>query len=246
MSLLITGAGGTLGREVAACLPAALTPTSAELDVRSAEQVDRFIAERHVDTVIHCAARTSVRECETDRQAAFDVNVNGTRALCSALAKHVEKPLLVYVSTACVFPGDEPEKLYAEDDVPHPKNYYALTKLLSENTILEWVDCDPKRKALIVRTNFAERGKWKYPRAFVDRFGTYLFPDLVARRLVELVDEDVEGVVHVCGNRRLSMFEFARLSDPDVGPVSLDAYVGPPVTVNMCLASNRIPPIALR
>jgi dTDP-4-dehydrorhamnose reductase len=246
VSLLITGATGSLGREVAARLPDALTPASAQLDIRSPERVDHFVADHAVDTVIHCAARTSVRACEIDRQDAFDVNVNGTRAICSALAKHTEKPLLVYISTACVFPGDDPSTWYTEDDLPQPKNYYALTKLLSERMIDDWADCGRGRKALILRTNFADRGAWKHSRAFVDRFGTYLYPDLVAQRLVELMHEGREGIMHVCGDRRLSMLEFARLTDPDVGPTSLDAYDGPPVTVNMCLASNRIAPVTLR
>ena len=246
MSLLITGAGGTLGREVATRLPDALTPASAELDIRSVEHVDHYVANHAVDTVIHCAARTSVRACEIDRQDAFDVNVSGSRAICSALAKHTEKPLLVYVSTACVFPGDDAAERYTEDDLPQPKNYYALTKLLSEHTIIDWADCSPDRKTLIVRTNFADRGEWKHPRAFVDRFGTYLYPDLVAQRLVELMREGRDGILHVCGERRLSMFEFARLTDPDVGPTSLKKYDGPPVTVNMCLTSNRIAPVTLK
>jgi len=246
VSLLITGAGGILGRELAARLPDALTPTSAELDIRSAEQVHRYVASHAVQTVIHCAAQTSVRACETDKRDAFDVNVGGTRAICSALAKHTRTALLVYVSTACVFPGDDAAKCYTEDDLPHPKNYYALTKLLAEHTVLDWAACNPDRKALIVRTNFAGRGRWKHPRAFVDRFGTYLYPDLVAQRLVELMRQGREGVLHVCGDRRLSMFDFARLADPDVGPTSLETYDGPPVTVNMCLTSNRIAPVGLR
>ncbi len=242
---LITGARGTLGRDFALRWPDALTPTSVELDVRDAAAVDDFVRVNGVTRIIHCAARTAVRYCEENKRDTFLTNVGGTVNLCAALAAHAADPHLVYISTACVFPGDDPQAVYAEDDIPHPKNYYALTKLLAENHIEAWTRYTSGASALIVRTNFAERGPWRHPNAFSDRFGTYLFPDLVAGKVSELAEAGETGVVHVCGDRKLSMLEFARLSDPGVGEVTLDQYSGPPVTVNMSLRSIRIAPLTL-
>jgi dTDP-4-dehydrorhamnose reductase len=143
-----------------------------------------------------------------------------------------------------VFPGDDPTAVYSESDVPRPKNYYALTKLLAEYVVDGWSRYTSGRSR-VVRTNFAERGAWKHPKAFSDRFGTYLFPDLIAGRVAELIAEGETGTVHVCGDRRLSMLEFARLGDPTVGETTLAEYVGPPVTVNMSLRSERIAPLTL-
>jgi dTDP-4-dehydrorhamnose reductase len=245
VSILVTGASGSLGAEFARLIPTPLTPTSGELDIRDARRVDEFVAENAVDTVVHCAARTSVRQCEEDKSDAYAVNVSGTRAICDALARHSSAPRLLYVSTACVFPGDDSLAYYGEDDFPHPKNYYALTKLLAEYVVAGWAACRHDRQALIVRTNFAERGKWKHPRAFGDRYGTYLYPDQVAARAVELLDSQQTGLVHICGDRRLSMLEFARLTDDKVGAMSLEEYEGPAVTVNMSLTSVRIRPLKL-
>lgn len=245
MTLLITGARGALGREFAALLPHALTPVSGELDVRDTEAVDDYVREHAVDAVVHCAARTAVRYCEEHKEDALDTNVEGTRNICRALARYCSQPSLVYISTACVFPGNDVEVAYTEDDIPQPKNYYALTKLLAEYVVSGWAECAQDRQALIVRTNFAERGPWKHARAFVDRFGTYLYPDVIALRVIELLDAGETGVVHVAGDRRLSMYEFARIADPSVGETNLSEYDGPPVTVNMSLASCRIPAISL-
>lgn len=246
MSTLITGARGGLGREFSALLPEALTPSSSELDVRDAEAVSRYVEEHGVDRVIHCAARTAVRYCEENKAETFATNVVGTRNICDALARRPGGGELVYISTACVFPGDDPDAMYNEDSLPHPKNYYSLTKLLAEFVVDGWQSCAANRRALVVRTNFAERGAWKHPKAFVDRFGTYLYPDLIARRVLELLEEGATGTIHICGDRRLSMHEFAKMGDPDVGEVSLAEYEGPPVTVNMSLTSRRIAPLDLR
>jgi dTDP-4-dehydrorhamnose reductase len=239
VTTLITGARGALGREFARSIPDALTPSSSELDIRDDRQVDAFIAANGVDTVVHCAARTAVRYCEENRADTLAVNVGGTRAVCDALTRHAASPRLLYISTACVFPGDDPDAYYGESDLPQPKNYYSLTKLLAEYVVSGWSACDPRRRALVVRTNFAERGGWKHAKAFSDRYGTYLYPDQIAVCATEMLDRSETGLVHICGDRRLSMLDFARLADPGVGETTLAEYDGPPVTVNMSLRSER-------
>jgi hypothetical protein len=43
------------------------------------------------------------------------------------------------------------------------------------------------------------RERWPYPKAFVDRFGTYLFADDLARAIKNVVEEGFTGILHVCG-----------------------------------------------
>ena len=245
MTTLVTGGHGALGREFARVLPDALAPRSTELDVRDGQAVDAYVHDNHVERVIHCAALTSVRYCEDHPVDTLAVNVEGTRNLCQALTRHASSPSVVFISTACVFAGDDPAAAYSENEAPRPKNFYAQSKLMAECIVRGWAAGSTDGTALVVRTNFAERGEWKYPVAFTDRFGTYLYPDLVADRVARLVQDGVTGVVHVCGDRRLSMYEFARLDDPRVGQTTLADYQGPPVTVNMSLRSVRIAPVPL-
>lgn len=94
---------------------------------------------------------------------------------------------------------------------------------------------------LILRTNFIERGKWKFPEAFTDRFATYLYSDQVAKAIKNLFEKRYDGLVHVCGKTRMSLYESAKLLDPTVKPINLLGYTGPSVTVNMSLTSHRIP-----
>ena len=238
--LLITGASGTLGREFAKLLPEALKPTHVDMDLTRRDAVLHYVASNQVETVIHCAALASVSTCETNQRQAYQTNVNGTRNILDALSRHEPDGYFVYVSTACVFRGDEPTRFYSEEDIPYPKNFYGITKLLAEHSVIERASTS-NLQALIIRTNFAGRGKWKHPSAFVDRYGTYLYPDQVARAVIELMNEKTKGHVHVSGDRRISMYDFARIEDPDVKPMTMNNYHGPPVTVNMCLTSKRVP-----
>jgi len=236
--ILLTGASGKLGTQLRKVMSDSYAPTHQTLDLKNIQDVANYIKKNDVDTIVHCAAMTNVRLCEERREVAYEINVNGTRNLCRSLLQHNSKGYFIYVSTACVFRGDDPSKYYSEDDIPYPKNFYGLTKMLGEIVVRE--SC---LKNLVIRTNFIERGKWPYPKAFTDRYATYLYSDQVAGAIAKLTEEISQGLVHVCGDERKSMYEFARLSDPDVQPMTLNDYSGPPLTVNMALTSTRIPKI---
>lgn len=239
MTLLITGGEGTLGKELVKLFPGSVHPSHTELDVGDAGPVDAFVRKASPTMVIHCAALTGVRECEDDRELAWRVNVGGTENLVRACEAFSRDCYFVFVSTACAFYGDRGD--YTESDLPYPKNYYALTKLLGEAAVRH----SGLKRWLVIRTNFVGREKWRYPKAFADRYGTYLFADDLARAIREVTDKETTGVLHVVGDRRLSMFELARITTPDVQPMTLDSYRGPPLTIDMTLRSERIPPFKL-
>jgi len=235
---MITGGNGTLGSELVKILSNSLHPSHKELDLIDKKTVVNFVEKEKPNVVIHCAALTGIRECEENREATWQVNVEGTRNLVKALEKHPDS-YFVYLSTACVFRGDVGN--YVETDIPYPKNFYALTKLLGEFEI----KCSSLRKWLIIRTNFVGREKWPYKKAFVDRFGTYLFADDLASAINSVIKNNLTGVVHICGKEKLSMFELAKITTPGIKPMTLDEYVGPPLTVDMSLRSERISPFKL-
>jgi dTDP-4-dehydrorhamnose reductase len=226
-----------LGSGLVKLFPKSLHPAHEELDITDKAWVAKYIKAHDVDSIIHCAAKTDVRSCEVNRRAAYKTNVEGTHNLLHALHP-LHAPYMLYVSTACVFDGNLPSHTYSEDDVPYPKNFYGLTKLLGEEAVKAF-----QGDWLIVRTNFIKRGPWPWPEAFVDRFGTYLYTDQVAVAVKKLVEQRMTGLVHIAGDTRISTYELARQCDSKVQPTTLDQYQGPPLTVNMCLRSNRIPSI---
>ena len=48
----------------------------------------------------------------------------------------------------------------------------------------------------------------------------------------------MEGILHITGDRKLSMFELAKLTTPDIRPMTLEDYSGPKLTIDMTLDSE--------
>jgi dTDP-4-dehydrorhamnose reductase len=221
---LITGGQGILGRALKDELFSdcyALDKT--QFNLFDYSQMFNFLNTHHdeIKYVIHCAALTSLELCEKNRQLAYETNVVGTQNLINVISSinsmHHRKIKLVYISTACVFDGNTGD--YDESYLPTPKNYYGLTKLIAEELVRY-----SKLDYIIFRTNFVERAKWKYPKAFSDRIGTYLYSDQVAKRIVELID--MVGIIHIAGKESISMLDMARKTDPNIQPITLKEYTG--------------------
>lgn len=238
MQVLITGGTGKLGRELVKVFPESLHPTRQELRLEVKSQLDDYFSKHKTDIIIHTAAVTNVAYCEENRKEAYEINVEGTENLIDACRNHNPDCYFVLISTACVFRGDVGN--YVETDLPYPKNYYALTKLLAEYAVKS-----SGLKCLIARTNFVARERWPYPKAFTDRYGTYLFASDVASAVKFIVQQELTGIVHVCGDRKMSMFELAKITTPDIKPMTLSEYQGAPLTIDMSLNSNRIKPFKI-
>lgn len=229
MNILLTGGGGTLGKEIIKRIPNCIVTSRNQLDIRNRENVFNFINTHKINSVIHSAALTSIRECENNKNSAWETNVIGTQNLVDALSKNHLDGYFVYISTACVFKGDE--EIYSEKSIPNPANFYALTKLIGETIVKSLPN------HLIIRTNFVSRKKWPYEKAFTDRYGTYLFADDVAKGIKEIFESKQTGIIHLAGDEIFSMYDVAKITTPEIKPMTLQEYSGPHLTINMTLDS---------
>lgn len=121
--MLITGAGGQLGRALAAEFAAdgAVALTRRQWDVSLPPPAGLATP----DIVLHAAAWTDVDGAEDDPQEAAAVNVGGT-----AHAASLGAPIVVY-SSDYVFDGKKREP-YVESDGPNPLSAYGRTKAHGE------------------------------------------------------------------------------------------------------------------
>ena len=225
MKTLITGGSGILGTELKKLFPNSLFPSHSDLDITNNEMVFDYFSKNEFDSIIHAAAMTSVRQCESEKKLSWDTNVIGTKNLVDAAIKFNPNSKFSYVSTACVFDGHT--GMYKESSVPYPENFYALTKLIGEQFIKNL------KNHIIIRTNFVGKQKWMYPKAFTDRFGTYLFAENVASGIREIFDANIEGTIHIVGDKKLSMYDLAKISTPSIKPMTIDEYQGPSLTMDM-------------
>jgi len=231
MKTLITGGSGILGTELKKLFPNSLFPSHSDLDITNNEMVFDYFSKNEFDSIIHTAAMTSVRQCESEKKLCWNSNAVGTKNLVDATTKFRTNSKFIYVSTACVFDGHT--DMYKESSIPHPENFYALTKLIGEQFAKNL------KNHIIIRTNFVGKQKWMHPKAFTDRFGTYLFAENVASAIREIFDANIEGTIHIVGDKKLSMYDLAKITTPSIKPMTIDEYQGPPLTMDMSLDTER-------
>jgi dTDP-4-dehydrorhamnose reductase len=226
--LLVTGASGLLGskivelaREDYEIIPLhntkPLHPNSLRLDITDQNQVFSLFSKLEPDIVIHTASETNVDKCETEKEHAWKINVEGTHNITSGCNKTGAK--LAYISTDYVFDGEK--GFYIEEDKPNPINYYGVTKLKGENQVIQ--HC---KNYAILRTsvlyswhpwkqNFAtwiinELRQNKEITVVEDHYNTPTLADNLAEMAIEAILKDLQGVYHACGSERIGRYEFAR------------------------------------
>ena len=221
MRVLITGAGGLVGRALQQhCLAAGdevLPYDHAALDITNATLVEECILHQKPDAVINCAAWTDVDRCETDSQKAYAVNAHGPQNLARASSK--ANAAFITISTDYVFDGSKPE-FYTQRDTPLPISVYGKAKLEGERLVQ-----NEYARSVIVRTGFifGLGGKNFLSRvvdlaregqslsAISDARGTPTYARDLASRLRELAVKDLPGTFHVVNSGNGATYEqFAR------------------------------------
>lgn len=218
--MLVTGAGGQLGRDtVLACEAAGdvvFGIDRAQVDITDRDAVFGAITSVRPDAVIHCAAWTAVDLCETDPQRALAANGMAVRHVAEAC--HRVGAHLVHVSTDYVFDGSL-DRPYHEWDTPNPASVYGSSKLAGER---EAAVLGPG--SAIVRTSWVcgEHGNNMVKTvlrlvdtnptlSFVsDQVGHPTFTADLAPMLRRLAVDRRSGVHHLTNQRAVSWHEFVQ------------------------------------
>ena len=221
MRILVTGAGGQLGTDVALLAGRerhhdVIAAGHEQLDVGDRDAVMAMIKGLEPDLVIHAAAWTAVDACESDPDRAWRVNTLGCRYVADAARQAGAH--LVAVSTDYVFDGtsDEP---YQEWDRPNPLGAYGRSKLAGEDEVKA---CAPG--STIVRTSWvcgahgsnmvktilrlaAGEGTLRFVE---DQRGCPTFTEDLAAMLLRLGIGRHAGLFHVTNQGPTSWFGFAQ------------------------------------
>ncbi len=235
MRIMITGCHGLLGQSV---LKMFLKSTDSEilatakdartfldfggfdytmLDITSRSDVKNLVVYFRPDVIINTAAYTNVDGCETNRELAWRVNVEGVRNLVNS-ARRVDAKL-IHISTDYIFDGKNGP--YTEDAIPNPINYYGRTKLASENEIkIGGIRFAILRTNVLygvgknVKSNFA---LWLYQKlsnresikVVTDQIGNPTYVDDLAFAILKIVEFDKEGIYNVGGKDFVDRYTFA-------------------------------------
>ena len=101
-------------------------------DIKDKKKLIKIIKDNKIDTIIHLAAFLNVKESEKNKKKYYNNNINGTLNLILACKDSTVKNI-VFSSSCSVYgnvkgPVNEKKRL-------NPQNYYAYTKLKSEEII---------------------------------------------------------------------------------------------------------------
>lgn len=144
--LLVTGAGGFVGRHVQAdCVPGgsfegwSFHGSPRGLDVRDQRALAQWVGEVQPDDVIHLAAQTFVPRSFENPRETIEINLLGTLNLLEALRAASFQGRMLFVSSGDVF-GLVPDDRLPVDEtwVPQPRSPYAVSKVAAEQLCLQW------------------------------------------------------------------------------------------------------------
>lgn len=232
MRLLATGASGLLGSKLcelaikknyevysAYSQHKPLYGVPIQVDVSNRGVVEKIFEKVNPEVVVHAAALTNVDKCESKKELAWRINVQGTENIAASCKKH--RAFLVYISTDYVFDGEK--GMYKEDDKPAPINYYGLTKLKGEESVENLTDQHCIARSSVIYGSIPATGKvnfalWLLERLerkesvkiVTDQWNSPTLNTNLANMLLEVLERKLNGIFHLAGATRLNRYEFAK------------------------------------
>lgn len=245
--ILVTGAGGQLGRELQV-LAAAIGPFDfifadrKQLAVEDQGAVDKFFKEQLPAICINCAAYTAVDKAESEKEAAFRINGDAPGYLANACRNTGAR--FIHISTDYVFDGSSAIPL-KEEDGTHPINVYGASKLEGERQAIQF----HPDGTVIIRTswvysefgaNFVKtmiRLMTEKPAINVvdDQIGSPTYAADLAAAIFHIIDSPdfVPGIYNYSNEGEISWYAFALAirkligSSCIVGPIASSNYPTP-------------------
>lgn len=219
MRVLITGAGGMLGSQVASAykaLGAEVYPFNRkELNICDIETLKIVFYSIKPTLVVNCAAYTVVDKAEVEKETAFLVNGLGPKYI-ACLCRDM-KAVFVHISTDYVFNGksNTPYRVY---DPTGPINVYGKSKFYGEQVIRETYD-----RYFIIRASwlFGPGGK-NFVDTFIklcsktdpikivnDQTGCPTYTADLAQGIVKLAQTGVFGTYHLTNSGQVTWYGLA-------------------------------------
>jgi dTDP-4-dehydrorhamnose reductase len=223
MRLVITGAAGMLGQDLAAATKDAghdvVALARADLDIADRAAADEALRTARPHVVFNCAAWTDVDGAEADPDRALAINGAGAGNVARAAA--AAGAWTIHVSSDYVFDGAK-RTPYVESDAVGPLSSYGRSKLAGEREVAAQA---PERHTIVRSSWLFGAGGPCFPATILrlagerdelkvvdDQIGCPTFTGHLARALVDLAARQWPpvGVVHVAGGGLCSWYEFAR------------------------------------
>jgi dTDP-4-dehydrorhamnose reductase len=220
--VLITGAGGQLGKEFVKVLSSKgidfVALERKDLDVTNFEKVYRTLKEIKPYIVINCSAYNQVDLAEAEILQAFSTNAIGPYNLAITCREINAK--LIHYSTDYVFDGIK-KGLYTEEDQPNPLSQYARSKLLGEELVkqvlkdhlifrVSWVYGEGEQNFIYKLLQWA-REKEVLQIAF-NEVSVPTYTGFIVEKTLKALEKGLTGLYHLVPRGYASRYEWAKLA----------------------------------
>lgn len=210
-----------------------------KIDVLSHLSLEKAFEVTKPDIVINlCAIYNNLDFCEKNKKLVMAINGKSLIPISKLANKH--NSFLIGFSSDYVFDGQSGN--YKENDQINPINYYGKTKAKGEKNIQEIANnyCII-RSSLLYGKNpirntisdmiFSALKKGEKLELVDDQFTTPTYLQNFCEMLVEIIDMEYKGIIHLAGPQKISRYDFAKklfnLSDfkkSNFIPVSRDEF----------------------
>ncbi len=225
-------------------------------DVEDVESLRRLFDRYQFRSVLNCGGSCALKSCELDPSLAWRANVAGVENLIRQIGSTNVR--LVHLSIDLVFSGAK-DGGYVEDDATDPVTVYGKTMVEGENRVIENRSVCILRISLPMGTSFNGhagaidwiQSRFKHSRPatlYFDEVRTPTYTDCLNRLFEHLLSNDLGGLYHAGGPRRLSLYEIAQIVNrvggyaPDdlIGCFRIEAGPIPPRAGNVSLDSGKL------
>ncbi|MDG1227584.1 MAG: SDR family oxidoreductase [Polaribacter sp.] len=189
------------------------------IDITNEKNLKEILLEIEPNFIINTAAMTQVDDCEVDKQACDLLNVSVVEWL--AEISDNKNAHLIHLSTDFIFDGIKGN--YKETDVPNPLSYYGLSKLKSEEVLINSkIDYTILRTILVFgkvydmsRSNIVlwvksmlEKGK--EITIVNDQYRSPTYVEDLALTCKIAIDKRARGIYNISSNELLSVYEIVQ------------------------------------
>ena len=189
------------------------------IDITDEEKLKDTLLDIHPNFIINTAAMTQVDDCEGDKEACDLLNVTVVKWLAE-ISDEINAHL-IHLSTDFIFDGIKGS--YKETDTPNPLSYYGLSKLKSEEILI-----NSKIDYIILRTILVYGKVYDMSRSNIvlwvksmlekgkeitivdDQFRTPTYVEDLALACKISMDKKATGIFNISSNELLSVYEIAQ------------------------------------
>ena len=190
-----------------------------QINLENQEYICSLLDKIKPSLVLHVAAPPSVDAHEKNKERAYLINVETTRAIVEKTRRMGSK--LIYLSTSNVFPPLR--RVFYEDDVPAPINFYGACKLGGEwataknpnhlivrtDQIYGWNKTGQQKKSFVVNT-LEKLQQNQTVEVCEDWYNRPTYVEDLALAIERLIELDKVGVYHATGGTYLNRLDWAK------------------------------------